>query len=326
VSFLVSALLVALLVAASGLFSGSETGFYSVSRPRVDAEAERGSRMAGLARRLLRDEVGLLVTLLIANNVANQAATYAGRGLLGPLGVPPEAREVVLTLILTPPLFLLGELFPKDLFRRRPQAMITACAPAIAATRVALFPLTALLRGVTRALERTVGLDAHELARVRGREEAVLELLRERSAEGGDGQPRLESMARNVLGLRSLRVERVMVPWRRVETLPAAAAPAAAFERVAGSPHTRLPVVGPRGAVAGYVHQIDVLAAGAANPATSHLRPMISLEPGMPLDRALARLRASGQRAALVGAAEKPLGLVTVKDLVEEISGELARW
>ena len=42
--------------------------------------------------------------------------------------------------------------------------------------------------------------------------------------------------------------------------------------------------------------------------------------------RALAQLRASGQRAALVGAPARPLGLVTIKDILEEISGELARW
>jgi CBS domain containing-hemolysin-like protein len=322
-TLLTSALLLGLFVAASGLFSGSETGLYSLSRPRVQADADKGGRMAALVQRLLRDEVGLLVTLLIANNVVNQAATYAGRGLLGPLGVPPGAREVVLTLLLTPPLFLLGELFPKDLFRRRPHALITACAPILAATRLVVFPLAVLLRAVTRALERLFGLDAHELARVRGREEAVLELLRERS---GPDHERLESMARNVLGLRSLHVDRVMVPWASVETLPAASEPGAAFECVASSPHTRLPVVGAEGAVRGYVHQIDVLAAGAQAPTGSHLRPMISLEPAMPLDRALARLRASGQRAALVGEAGAPLGLVTVKDLVEEISGELARW
>ncbi len=319
----VNVLLLALFVVASGLFSGSETGFYSLSRSRVQAEAEKGARLALRVRRLLRDEVGLLVTLLVANNVVNQAATYAGRGVIAPFGIPIEAREVVLTLLLTPFLFFFGELLPKDLFRRRPHAMVAACAPVIAATRAALWPLAFCLRAVTRALERSFGLDSHELARVRGREEAVLELLRERS---GAGQEHLESMARNVLGLRSRRVDRVMVPWRRVETLSAAAEPAEARRQVASSPFTRLPVVGPRGAVAGYVHQIDVLAAGPEARVAAHLRPMISLELATPLDRALARLRASGQRAALVGDAARPQGLVTVKDLVEEISGELARW
>jgi len=37
-------------------------------------------------------------------------------------------------------------------------------------------------------------------------------------------------------------------------------------------------------------------------------------------------MRANGQRAALVGPPARPLGLVTLKDIVEEISGELARW
>jgi len=61
-------------------------------------------------------------------------------------------------------------------------------------------------------------------------------------------------------------------------------------------------------------------------PRRAHLRPMVAIEPDTPLDRALASLRATGQRAALVGSPARPAGLVTLKDLVEEISGELARW
>ena len=309
-----SALLLLLFILASGLFSGSETGFYSLSRTRA--------RAGGLVQRLMRDEVGLLVTLLLANNVVNQATTLAGASLLQPLPIPDGAREIVLTLFLTPLLFFFGELLPKDLFRRRPQGLLTAAAPVLFGARVLLLPITFCLRRVTGALERSAGLDAAELARVRGREEAVLELLRERD---GRREPHVESMARNVLGLRSLRVDRVMIPWRRVETLAAASSENEAFRRVAASPYSRLPVLGPEGEVRGYVHQIEVLAAGPGD-VLRHLRPMISLEPAMPLDRALARLRSSGQRAALVGARSEPLGWVTVKDLVEEISGELARW
>jgi CBS domain containing-hemolysin-like protein len=69
-----------------------------------------------------------------------------------------------------------------------------------------------------------------------------------------------------------------------------------------------------------------VLAADPATPLQQHLRPILALDPAMPLDRALARLRQTGQRMALVGSDQAPLGLVTLKDLVEEISGELHRW
>jgi CBS domain containing-hemolysin-like protein len=56
------------------------------------------------------------------------------------------------------------------------------------------------------------------------------------------------------------------------------------------------------------------------------IRPLIVLDPATPLDRALSRLRQSGQRAALVGSPAKPVGWVTLKDLVEEVTGELSRW
>jgi CBS domain containing-hemolysin-like protein len=50
------------------------------------------------------------------------------------------------------------------------------------------------------------------------------------------------------------------------------------------------------------------------------------LVPGTPVDRALARLRSGGQRLAVVGTSERPEGLVTLKDVLEEISGDLAGW
>jgi len=322
VSLLISLLLVLVCLLASGVYSGGETGIYGLSRVRVDLEAEQGSRKARLIRHLLRDQTGLLITLLVANNLVNQAATLAGRDVLAFFPVPPVAREVVLALLLTPAFFLLGELLPKDLFRRRPHGLVGAIAPVLAGTKVVTLPAALLLRGVVAAVEKLLGLDVGELSRVQGKEERVLELLREQEAD----RLRMERMARNVLGLRSSRVDRVMVPWARVQTLDAGLDAGGARAALAEAAHTRVPVCGAKGAVTGYVHQLEVLAAGAGAEPADHLRPMLELPPATPLDRALARLQREGQRMALVGPAAKPLGLITVKDLVEEISGELARW
>jgi CBS domain containing-hemolysin-like protein len=53
---------------------------------------------------------------------------------------------------------------------------------------------------------------------------------------------------------------------------------------------------------------------------------MLCLAPGTPVDRALTELRIRGQRAAVVGTPQAPRGLVTLKDLLEEISGDLGTW
>jgi putative hemolysin len=318
--------LVLVSVAAALLFAamlgGTEIGMYSLSRPRVEAEAAQGHRAAKTILGLLRHESWVLTTLLVANNMANQVATLLTDSALATTGVPPAARELVVALVITPPTLLFAELLPKDLFRRRPHALVGWTAPVIAFVRLVLAPLVLPLHALNTVLARLFGWDQRELTRIQGRE-AVIEVLRERETEL---QPHVERLARNVLELRTRRVERVMVPWKRVETIRAGTPPAEAWRRLSQTTYSRLPLVDERGAVRGYVHQLEVLGDAPDAPLEGHLRPLLSLAPDTPLDRALARLRTSGQRAAIVGDLARPLGLVTLKDLVEEISGELARW
>lgn len=310
-----------LCVLVSGLFSGSEIGLYSLSRLRVEAEARQGSRSARLVRRLLRDDAGLLATLLVGNNLVLEAMAYLGRDLCASYSVPARFHELALTLFLTPVVFFGAELLPKDLFRRRPHAMVGLSAPFVAFAKFMLSPLVLPVRGISTLIERAMGLSPHELARVHSRE-TVLEMLQETETRL---LPHVEDMARNVLDLRAIPLERVMVPWSKVEYLVQGAAPELQRERLSKTTFSRLPMVDTRGAVVGYVHQLEALGAPDQAP-EAHLRPLNALDPSLSIDRALARLRASGQRAALVGSPTKPMGLVTLKDIVEEISGELARW
>jgi CBS domain containing-hemolysin-like protein len=117
-----------------------------------------------------------------------------------------------------------------------------------------------------------------------------------------------------------------MVAWSEVVRIAAGGAAAERYAVVAGSAHTRIPVVAEGGAVLGYVHQLDVLGDGDPGAVLEHLRPITAIPPDLPVDRALGRLRAAGQRLAVVGTREAPVGIVTLKDLLEEISGDLARW
>jgi CBS domain containing-hemolysin-like protein len=314
------AVLFACMVAAA-LFSGSETGLYSLSRLRVEADARRGIRSARWIRRLLRDDAGMLSTLLVGNTLALETMAHAGRVLCARVGVPERFQELALTLALTPFVFFLAELLPKDLFRRRPHALLGFSAPIVSGAKVLLYPLTLPIRGVDALIERALGLSGNELARVQGRE-SVLEMLEE-----GETTllPHVENMARNVLELRAIPLERVMIPWPRVECLVQGSDPRTQRERLHRTAFSRLPVVDARGRALGYVHLLEALAAPDDAP-EAHLRPLLALEPSLSIDRALARLRAGGQRAAVVGTPQRPLGLVTLKDIVEEISGELTRW
>lgn len=308
---------------ASAVFSGGETGLYSLGRWRVDSDAARGVRSARIVQRLLRDEAGLLATILIGNNLANELGAAFGQDLLASLGLDGTARALATALLLTPLFFFFGELLPKDLHRRRPHALVGYTAPGIAFCKGLFLPLSLPLRWLSKGLGRVLGLGDPALARGGG-PRAVVDLIRA-SAPGSHG-PHVEELAQNVLGLRRSSVREVSVPWDEVEVLAAYATEAERLRAVRESRFTRLPVVGADGRVASYVHQLDVLAAGPGARVEDHLRELLVLPPHLGLDRALVRMRAAGARAALVGTPEAPLGFATLKDVVEEISGELARW
>ena len=292
-------------------------------------------RSARIIRWLLRDPTGLLITLLVGTNLMVELATHAAESIVVDLALAPEgALEVIVTVLLTPVAFFVGELFPKDLFRRRPHALVGGAAVGTLAAHVLFLPLTLPLRGVSWLVERALSVPGDELERARGRE-AVLDLL-EGEMRRAEVDPRAEALARNVLRLQAIPVSTVMTRWEDVERIPSSLVGEEARVRVARSPKSRLPVVEEDGRVARYVHQLDVLAVPGPTgepggepeePRIDELaRALVVIPPDLAVDRALSRLRTAGQRLALVAEEGRPLGLVSLKDLLEEISGELAAW
>jgi len=313
------------LLLLSGVFSGSEIGFYSVPRLRIEAEARSGRIAARLIRYLLKDETALLITVLIGNNLTIELLTHLAESQVVAIDrIPDWAREVAVTLTLTPVLFFLGELLPKDLFHRRPYLWTRMTAPFILVLKYCFWPLAAPLLFSARLLERALGLDDSNLARALGRD-SVTEFLDEGLRHGALA-PHAGELARNALELRTRTLSSEMVPWRSVVSLPLDLDVAAQRTFVAEATVTRLPVIDATGAVGGYVHQLDVLGADPEAGLEACVRPVLALPADTSVEQALTRLRRGGHRLAIVGSPEEPRGLISLKDLVETISGELAAW
>lgn len=313
------------LLFMSALFSGCETGVYSLSRIRLEAEVGGGSRSARILARLLRNDTALLIMLLVGTNLMLELLTHVFEGgVLAHTGLPEWSREIIVTVVLAPIVFLLGELLPKDAFRRRPHFLLGLATPLLVVMRLLLLPITFPLLVLSLGLERLFGLRSQEFARALGREE-VLEILQE-GTRAGALEPHAEELARNVLILRETTLADLLLPWSEVRTIDLDLPPDEARREAVEAEFTRLPALqssaddGTR-RVVGYIHQLDVLGNEEADVRTL-VRPIPVLAAGVSLDAALARLRISGQRLALVGSAEEPAGLVTLMDLVDAVAGE----
>ncbi|MEO1699824.1 MAG: CNNM domain-containing protein [Planctomycetota bacterium] len=328
------------LLALSATYSGSETGFYSVSPLQVEIDVKRGSRRAALVRWLLRDEAALLVTILVGNNLALELATHLGEDMVArTFGVhDPGALALLVTATLTPLVFLFGEALPKDLFRQRPHALTGLSAPVIGLSRIVFWPLERALRSLTLLLERALGLEANASAPLAGRD-ALRRYFEEGRRHGALGE-RAESLAQGALRLRTTYVEDAMVPWDGAECLLEGAPREEVVEKVRGSRFSRILVVarGEDGAplepprVVGYVHQLEVLhgerlrersAATGLDEPEIRTRPLWSLDARATVGRALEEFSAKGRRIATVEREGAVVGLVSVNDLLDVVSSEV---
>jgi putative hemolysin len=118
-----------------------------------------------------------------------------------------------------------------------------------------------------------------------------------------------------------------MVPWGEVIKVKADDAPAVLWDLAERTSVSRFPVI-EGGAVIGVVSLYDALQhdRAACPPIRQLARPAMRLDAGMPLRPALMQLQTGHAAMAIVTERDKPLGVVTVKDLVEPITGELASW
>jgi CBS domain containing-hemolysin-like protein len=159
--------------------------------------------------------------------------------------------------------------------------------------------------------------------------ERLRAILREGAAEGVISGYQHELVGK-VLGLREQLVHAIMIPISRV----AGAAVDIDRERFMAElrrhSFSRIPVwEGRKENVVGIVHIMDVLAAGEGPLDLGALmtRDFLTVPPDMTVPQALLRLRKARAAIAVVRDDKgRAVGVITVKDLVEEVVGELAEW
>ncbi|MEM1185018.1 MAG: CNNM domain-containing protein [Planctomycetota bacterium] len=314
-------------LAGSAMWSGMETGLYCVSRVRL-AVRSRGtggvaSRSRAVVHELERPD-RVLATILLGNNVCNYLGTLGLTAVLEGRGLGTLSMVVLQVLVLTPLLLVFGESLPKELFRVNADALTPRLAGVLRLTRL-LATYTGVLPLVTvfaTFAARLAGAKTSDLSRP-GREKFA-ELLGESVSEGAisEEQARLAERAL-AFGRRCVRDE--MVPWSRVDAVSASWTRERVVHATARAPHTRVPVVGGAGEVVGIADRLALHVAPDAEVADVVSEP-VWLDPESKLRDALSDLRAAGTPIGLVGRPGRPLGLVTVKDLIEPLTGDMRAW
>lgn len=325
------ALIIAALFAllASAFFSGMETGVYCLNRVRLRVRSDSGEPGARRLAALMERPDALVITALVGTNIADYCLTISVAALVVAAGASTSGVELYTTLISTPLVLVFGGILPKDLFNRFADTWMYVVSSPIALCRglVRYSGVLWLMQRAPEALLRLVD-PAHKLA-----DDAVVprarvrRLLHEGAARGGLSQFQRETIER-VMDLSQVPLSRVLVSLRRAATVPETIS-RNDFLRIARMAHfSRLPVyrASPTD-VLGYVHVFDILMDPQKRPIRDYVRPIFGLREDESVAAALVRMQRAHEVIAIVrdrrGVA---VGLLTMKDLAEEIVGELQAW
>ncbi len=315
----------AVAVISAGLLAGLETGMYRLSRVRLSIRAARGDRGAQrLAREYARPR-RMLATLLVANAIAGWFASFGTSQVLDALGYGVVTAVILDLVILLPVVFIFGEVLPKDLFRVHADRWMPRYSQLLVLLRTTLCwtGVVPLVVGIGSIATRLVGRGSRE--QELGARARIASLLAEGAGSEGLSEAQL-GFADRVFTMRGITLGQEMRSWREVTWIPLSASPLERGRRFASSGVSRMPVLDASGRVVGIVAAIDHI--GRPREATTALlRPTTVLPPASPsLDAIAAMRRERVQLAVVADRPERPVGIVTMKDLVEPLVGDLAAW
>jgi gliding motility-associated protein GldE len=167
-SLVIQFILLLLLLITSGLVSGAEVAFFSLTKEQLDSEEEKKSRQLEIIRKMLQNPKRLLATILITNNFINIAIVLLFASLGESLFSQIENPLVVLLIeigVITFLILFFGEILPKVYANRNAMTFSKAVAfPIYTIDRYFLFFLTIPMSRITRFMESRLAQKNNEFS------------------------------------------------------------------------------------------------------------------------------------------------------------------
>ncbi|MFC1631889.1 hemolysin family protein [Candidatus Omnitrophota bacterium] len=315
-------LLICFFVLLEAFFSGSEMALISVNRIKLEQLADSGLASAAVLKKMLSSPDRLLSTTLIGTNLS----VVMSSALFTALVVNAwGARFSWLTpLVMTPVILIFGEAVPKAVFRHYADTITLRIAGVLRFFELIFGPLIVL----TSFISRIILLPARSKKKKRSlfvtREELKL-LIRESKADEVV-KPHERAMIHRIFEFGSKKVKEIMVPIQNTVRIEAGDGPGllkelskrSGFSRILVYQHQKQNIVG-------FANVFDaVYEEGKFDKIKERLRPVLYISWDTPIDQVFYALQLKRMQIAILQDARKrDVGMVTFKDLLDEIAGEM---
>jgi magnesium and cobalt exporter, CNNM family len=328
-----------LLLIGNGIFVGGEFALIASRRTALEPLAATSKRarwalsaMNQIPLMIAGAQLGITICSLSLGALAEPSLAHLLEGPFGSIGLPEDAvHPVAFVLALGVVVFLhtvVGEMVPKNITLAGPERSALILGPFMLAFCTATKPLLNAMRWASRTVLKLWKIEATDSVKTVFTAEELAGMVTQARSEGLLGT---EQYARihAALGLNVRTAADMMRPWAGVTTIADDASPGTIEAVATRSGRSRFPVVQRETRrVLGFVHVKDILGYAAAQrrlPIPAEIiRPLAVVPPDRTLADLLLTMRRDRLHIALVSDGRRPLGVITLDDLVHAVVGEPA--
>jgi putative hemolysin len=304
----------------NAFFSGTETGFFRMSRLRLVMEARSGATWGRILLWFANQPSVFVATALVGNNLANDLTSLSV--VMATEQIWPEGGTLAALLppiLVTPFMFICGDLLPKNVFYNAPNRLMRRCTPAAVLFAILFAPITFVLWLLSLLVQLITRERPQELRLLLARRELNAMLVE--GHEAGILRPVQRTLAQTMLAVGGQPVKNFALPAGRVVRATTTMSRSEILRIAQRHRRALLPVEDPqqKRQLVGFIRTVDLFLDGDEELKPE---PFVQLAENETFLSALGKLGvAQDALGHVVNAAGRTVGFVTGRELRQALLG-----
>ena len=327
-------LLVSMLFSA--FFSGMEIAFVSSNRLRAEMDREKNRFSQRIIKIFYQHPNNFVSTMLVGNNISLVIYGILFAKLFDDTLFAPFSdgvRVTLDTLLSTFVVLFTGEFLPKSIFKNNPNTLLSVFAVPAWICYVVLYPISRFATLLSKGLLRLVGVRMKKSGEEKEFTKVDLDYLVQTSIDSADNEDAIEEEVKifqNALDFSETKIRDCMVPRTEIDAVEDTSTIEQLMQVFIESGHSKIVIYHEDvDHIIGYIHSSDMFrldksASQTAIVDSKLIREITFVPETMLASKLMAQLMQQKRSlAVVVDEFGGTSGLVSLEDIMEEITGEI---
>lgn len=310
-----------------GFFACAEASFLGMDKWSVENMEKKDHKNVGILKKLSSEHRNTLSAMLIGTNIFMVLTAVMASSIAVMSGLKGAVALIVVSVFTTAFLFVFSELIPKNYAASRPTETALAMASIIGSICLIFKPVSFMVSVIPTFL---AGLVNRKKRGITEESDTSVRVALDIAEENGLVAPDETEVMLAVLDSSDKTAGEIMTPMNKLVSLTEDATIDQAIQEFSVHRFSRIPILDPQGSkIKGVLYLKDIMAKivelspVTSGRVTSVMRKPYTVSAQESVLDVLSKMKSHKIHFAVVMDQRKPVGIITIEDLLEEIVGDI---